>query len=165
MTQRINDKHTYPQGVEDLFKIYTTTEWIPKRYEGIGMRNVSVQKCEQQGETWNVWTSREVKAQLPRALSKFAQDWNTLTQKETWTRKGESYECDISVDISGLPVGVLGHMVVQTHQGGSANIIELNVRCDIPLLGRKVEKFVAGDTAKSIKQEYAWIQDFLNTNS
>lgn len=165
MAQVINEKHTYPQSSEDLFKIYVTKDWIPQRYEGIGARNVEVTKCEQNGDTYTVHSKREVKADVPGALAKFAAEWNKVHQEETWVAKGDGvYDCQFSVHISGLPVDMKGHMVVQPDGDGSANVIELKISCGIPLIGKKAEQFVAGDSEKSMTAEYAWIQEFLNAN-
>ncbi|EDY87662.1 conserved hypothetical protein [gamma proteobacterium HTCC5015] len=162
MTQVIQEKHRYPQDSEALFKIYVTEDWIPQRYEGIGARNVQVLKCEQNGDTYTVNTKREVKADVPKALAKFAKEWNSVEQRETWTVKGDGiYDCEFSVRISGLPVEMQGHMVVQPDGDGSLNDIELKVVCAIPIVGKKAEEFVAGDSQKSMDGEHEWIKAFL----
>jgi hypothetical protein len=164
MAITINEKHCYSQSADDLFKIYYTEAWIPQRYEGIGMRNINVKKCVNNGDTWEVECVREVKAEVPGALAKFAKEWNVVTQHETWVKKGDSYDCNFTVAINGLPVEIVGHMVVQPDGDGSANVIELNISCPIPFVGKAAEKFVAGDSQKSMDQEHAWIKNFLNEN-
>lgn len=163
MATTLNNKHCYSQSSAELFKIYVTEDWIIQRYEGIAARNVKVTQCVQSGDTYTVHTSREVEADIPKALSKFAGEWNTIEQKETWTDSGDgSYDCKFTVKISGLPVEMIGHMVVQADGDGSANVIELAVSCGIPFIGKIAEKFVSGDSDKSMQAEHAWIKDFLN---
>jgi len=164
MAKVINEKHVYPQNAEDLFKIYSTEDWIPQRYEGIGMRNVSISKCVQNGDVWTVESNREVKANVPGALKKLAKEWNAVTQKETWTKQGDSYDCHFTVSIHGLPVDIIGHMIVAPEDKGSSNTIELNIKSSIPFIGKVAEEFVAGDIDASMAQEYEWIQAFLNKN-
>ena len=166
MATVLNAKHCYTQSPEDLFKIYITENWISQRYEGIAARNVQVTQCEQSGDVYTVHSSREVEADIPKALAKFAGEWNTVEQKETWTALGDGiYDCQFTVKIAGLPVEMDGHMVVQPDGDGSANVIELTVNCGIPFIGKAAEKFVAGDSDKSMQAEYVWIKDFLNTQA
>ena len=163
MTANIREIHSYSHSAEALFKVYTTADWIPKRYEAIGMRNIKVTSFTQTGDIWEVSTTRQVRAQAPRAIKKFAKDWNTINQTEKWTKNGEVYECDLRVDIQGVPVNMDGSMRIVSNETGITNTIELFVSCTIPLLGKKVENFVAGDTKTSIDQEYDWIKSFLDT--
>lgn len=166
MATVLNEKHCYPQSSDALFKIYVEESWIPQRYEGIGARNVEVRKCEQNGDTYTVHTHREIRADVPGALAKFAKEWNTVEQEETWVDKGNGvYDCHFNVKLVGLPVDMKGHMVVQPDGDGSANVIQLDVSCSIPFIGKAAEKFVAGDTDKSMQQEHAWIKEFLNAHA
>lgn len=166
MATTLNEKHDYPQPSDALFKIYIEESWIPQRYEGIGARNIQILKCEKNGDQYTVHTIREVRADVPRTLAKFAGEWNTVEQHETWVDKGNGvYDCVFTVNIQGLPIDMQGHMVVQPNGEGSANVIELNVSCGIPLVGKVAEKFVAGDSQKSMDQEHSWIKGFLDANS
>lgn len=162
----INEKHCYTQSPEKLFGMYCTEELIIQRYSGIGARNVVVKKCEQSGDVYTVHCSREVEADIPKALSKFAGEWNTVEQRETWTAKGDNiYDCEFSVKVSGLPVEMIGHMVVQPDGDGSANVIKLTVSCGIPFIGKIAEQFIAGDSEKSMQAEHIWIKEFLNSSA
>jgi hypothetical protein len=166
MATVLNEKHCYTQSSEDLFKIYITENLISQRYEGVTARNVQINQCEQSGDVYTVDSTREVEADIPKVLAKFAGKWNTIEQKETWTAKGDGiFNCNFTVKVVGVPVEMAGHMVVQPSGDGSANVIELTVNCGIPFIGKAAEKFVAGDSDKSMQKEHIWIKEFLHNNT
>ena len=165
MATAISQNHIHTCNLEQLFKVYVREDWIVQRYEGIGMRNISIERCEKDGEAWHIWSRREVQANIPRALRKFAGEWNLLVQKETWTKNGEFYTADIHVDIESLPVNLGGQLTLKETPTGSINEVRMDVSCTAPLIGRIAEKFVSHDTGVSIDKEYHWIKEFLSKQS
>lgn len=164
MAITLNEVHKHTHSAEALFKVYTTEDLIPQRYEGVGARNIEVKECSNNGSTGTVQTIREIRADVPKALSKFGAEWNPAEQKETWAiNEDGSYRCEFTINIKGVPVDVKGNMHIQPNGDGCTNNIELKVSCGIPLIGKIAEKFVSGDSKKSIDAEYAWIKDFLNS--
>jgi hypothetical protein len=162
----LNEKHFYSQSSADLYKIYITEGWIYQRYQDISARNVNVISCEEIAGVHTVHSKREVEADIPKALAKLAGQWNSVEHKETWTAKGEGvYDCQFSSVIIGLPIKIEGNMFVQPHGDGSVNIIQLKVSCALPFIGKIAEKFVAGDSGKSMQAEHGWIKDFLNNQT
>ncbi|MGM0564984.1 MAG: DUF2505 domain-containing protein [Pseudomonadota bacterium] len=162
MTQVLHEVHKYPQDAEALIQVYIDKDAIVQRYEGVDARDVKVRECSEKNGEYTVRTEREVRADVPGALAKFAKEWNHVEQKETWVSKGDGvYDCHFSVHITGLPVDIKGHMVVQPDGDGSLNDIELTISCAIPLIGRKAEEFVSGDSKKSMDKEHEWIKGYL----
>ena len=162
MATTISQDHIHTCDLEQLFSVYVRKDWLTQRYEGIGMRNVYVDRCEKDGDTWHIWTRREVQANIPRALRKFAGEWNLLVQKETWVQKANLYVAEIVVDIESLPVDVTGQLTLKATPTGSVNEVRMQVSCKAPLIGRIAEKFVSHDTGVSIDKEYNWIKSFLS---
>ena len=130
------------------------------------MRNVYIDRCEKDdNDTWHIWTRREVQANIPRPLRRFAGEWNLLVQKETWVKKANVYSANIVVDIENLPVDVTGQLTLKATPNGSINEVRMQVNCKAPLIGRIAEKFVSHDTGVSIDKEYSWIKSFLSSKA
>ena len=158
----LNEEHCYSQSSENLFKIYTTSNWISQRYESITSLNVQVQH-EQNGDLYTIDSFRKMKTDIPKGLTKFANKENIIKQKEVWTTRGNGvYNCKFSIKIIEQPIEINGHMIVQPNGNGSINVIELTVNCGIPFIGKVAEKFVASTINKSIQTEHVWIKSFLN---
>ncbi len=163
MPTTLHEKHSYPQPAEQLFSIYVNEENILKRYAGVGARHVDIKNCSREGDSYTVHTTREIKADVPKILSKFAGEWNHVEQVETWVELGEGrYECRFTVKLARLPVDIQGRMLIQPDGAGSVNQVELDIHCTLPLIGKKAEQFIAADSEKSMQAEYTWIKAFLD---
>ena len=46
---------------------------------------------------------------------------------------------------------------------GCVNEVEMDIRCDIPFVGRKLAELVAGSTERGLAEEYSFIRDYLGT--
>lgn len=150
--------HHYTKGVESVFKFFSEPAAVAAKYAGVGARNVEVLEASESGGVHTVKVRREVPADVPGLLQKFLGAWNKVMQTEQWrTAAGGARTCDLKVDIVGVPVGVTGTMHLRPEGGGCVNDVRLNVTCGIPLVGKKLAEFVAGDIKKAMDAEYAYI--------
>ena len=109
---------------------------------------------------------REVKADAPAVLQALIGEWNSLIQSETWQTEevGEEYYNEFEIESEGTPVTITGTMTLSGDSESCVNEVELTIRCGVPLVGRKVEEFVAKDSAKNLAAEYEFIQEYLESD-
>ena len=105
---------------------------------------------------------REMPANAPSVIKTIIGEWNMLTQKENWGGEpGEEYWNEFDINAHGTPVTIEGSMLLRADGDGCVNEVELDIRCPIPLLGRKVEQFVAEDAEQSLVGEYEFVKSRL----
>ena len=96
---------------------------------------------------------------MPGALRPFQQEWNVVEQEETWERQPDnSWRCDFRLKVEGVPARLAGRMHLTGDGQRATNRVSLAVRCDVPLLGRKVARFLAEDSEHKINREYQVIR-------
>jgi hypothetical protein len=158
----VRDQHAFTQDVDTVFKHFCDSEKVKRKHETLSARNINLVQFDAEETCLNVIIEREVPADIPRAMKKFLDEWNMITRTETWTGTlGESYQCDVAIDIHGVPVTINGTMELKAEGEGCVNSVFLDVKCGIPLIGKKLAKLVGGHAKKSIQEEYRQIQDEL----
>lgn len=156
MAKQHKTVHEYNVSAETLYKSFKNAELIQQKYEHIGARNVSVTECTDT----SVKTSREVTADVPKVLAKFAKEWNELKQFETWSKTSNGYAADLTIKLAGVPVDITGTLTIEsTGDNQCNNTVEIHVKCGIPLIGGKAEAFVLEDTKKQIQEEYVFLKE------
>lgn len=158
----VRDQHAYTQDVDTVFKHFCDSEKVQSKHETLGARNINLLKFDAEETRLHVIIEREVPADVPKAMKKFLGDWNMVKQTETWTgTPGESYQCNIEIDIHGVPVTIKGTMELKAEGEGCVNTVNLDIKCGIPLIGKKLAELVGSQSKKSMREEYQQIQSEL----
>lgn len=155
----------FSQDVDSIFSCYTNQAFIESKLEFFGGRNIEV-KIQKFKNRVIIESSREVQAEPPGALKKFASPWTRMIQKEIWQGEvGGPYSGNMSIEISGIPATIFGHMTLtSTIDGTVANNIT-DIKCSVPFFGKAITKFIAKQSEEAIAEEFEYIQihgkDFL----
>ena len=154
----VRDQHSYTQDVDTVFKHFCDSEKVQSKHQALGARNINLAQFDASETSLNVIIEREVPADVPKAMKKFLSDWNMVKQTEAWTgTPGKGYTCNIEVDIHGVPVTIKGTMELVPEGEGCLNNVYLEIKCGIPLVGKKLADLVGGQSKKSMREEYQQI--------
>jgi hypothetical protein len=117
---------------------------------------------EDDGE-FTVETRRQVPLDVPGMLRKFLGEWNTVLQSERWTEGAKGvYTNELDISAHGVPATMTGTMTLKSAGKGSVNEVEITIRAGVPLLGGKLEQFVAAGTEEQLAAEYDFIRRYLD---
>lgn len=159
--KKVNAKHFYSFDSATLIRAFNDEEVINAKLVDSGAKDVKTTITDTD-DGFKVDIVRLMPAEAPAGLSKFVADWNEVKQSETWTGSAESgYKCDMSIVIADVPVTIKGTMEMTSSGLLTTNNVELQISCGIPLLGGKLEKFVAGNIEKSVAKEFAFLKSHL----
>lgn len=157
--QQVKAKHYYDASVEAVFTCFGTAEKIIAKTEELGARNIDIRKCELTDSTLEIDIQKQVPTDAPSMMKKFLSEWNDTHQTESWTgTPGEHYHGKFSIELHGVPVTISGTCDLKPYDGGAINEVAVNIECGIPLVGKKLEKFIAENIEKSMEQEYQAIK-------
>ena len=151
-------RYDFEQNVETLYEPFTLASEIERKYRSMGARNIEILEIKSEGELLRVKTRREIPAEVPRLLQRFLGEWNTVVQSEEWQAQGDAHEASISVEIEGVPVKIHGKVSLQPREGGSLAEMDFQVKCGIPLVGKKLAEFVAGITSELLAKEAEFLK-------
>ena len=88
---------------------------------------------------------------LPSLAQKFVGDEIVIVQKETWTSPTSA---DVTLSISGKPGEAVGTFTLTESGGTTTELIDLDLSVRIPLVGGKIESFVAGLVREAFDREH-----------
>lgn len=156
--------HPYNVGLKNLLDVFFDKEHVLEKNARLGSRNVRVVELTHDESSAKLVVEREMttSAKVPGVLASFHREWNRIRQEEHWFQKNDDeWHCEFRVRIEGVPAKIKGMMKLQGDDTACTNQVSMDVRCDVPLLGKKIAKFLADDSQVKIQQEYKTIKELL----
>ncbi|MCG7198659.1 DUF2505 domain-containing protein [Marinobacter pelagius] len=154
---QIELEHPYEASLEQVLGTFLNKDHILEKNARLGSRNVCVPELVRDDLSAKLVIEREVTSSLevPGILAGFHREWNRVRQEEHWFRKNDDeWHCEFRVHIESVPAKIKGMMRLLGSEEQCTNHVLLSVRCDVPLLGKKVAKFLADDCHAKIEREY-----------
>lgn len=162
MTVTVRARHEYAHPVEKVWAAFTTPEFYQEKFEGVGARNVEVLSSDAEEGEFTVETRRDVPLDVPAVLKTFLGEWNTMLQTERWAEGAEGeYLNELEMSGEGVPADMHGTMVLKPTKKGCVNEVEITIKAHVPLVGRKLEEFVARGAEGQLAAEYEFIRGYL----
>ncbi len=149
--------HPYEAGLNDVLGTFFSRDRILEKNTRAGSRNVKVRELILDEASARIVIEREVTSStdVPSILASFHREWNEVSQDEHWFRKNDDeWHCEFRVRIEGVPAKIVGMMKLKGDEQSCINQVSLKVRSDLPLIGRKIAKFLAEDSGIKIEEEY-----------
>lgn len=107
---------------------------------GHGRSSASV--TERPDGTVDVHTERALPTGgMPTTVSSLVGDTLMVSESQTWRPTGPDGArwADLSIDVAGAPVRLRGEITLSPEGGGSRLVVDADLTCSVPLVGRKVE--------------------------
>lgn len=161
MSLIVRARHEYRHPLSKVWTAFSDPEFYQAKFEGIGHRNVEVVSTESADEEFCIEVSREVPLEVPAFLRGMLGEWNTLLQTERWMAARGGYANELQIEARGVPANMTGTMSLSGNGKGSVNEIAITIRASVPLIGGKVEQFIARDTEATLDAEYEFIRSYL----
>lgn len=162
---QLNHSFLFSQNIDSVYSCYINEDFVKAKLAFFGGRNIKV-KIQILTDRVIIESSRNVQAEPPGVLKKFASPWTRMDQKEIWKGKlGGPYTGNMSIEIDGIPVTIFGHMTLSATIDGTVAYNTTDITCNIPFFGKAITKFVAQQSEEAIAEEFEYIKnhgmDFL----
>jgi hypothetical protein len=157
MTEHIQFSEVYDASPHDMFRMVTRLDHLEEKAAALGHRGHRMLELRERDGLFRSVTQRDVDVDLPRWAPGFIYPRNTIIQTQLWhpptydgSRRYEAY-----IEVTRVPVTVVGEGVLTGLNYTSTRYdIQLDVRSTFPLVGRKIEKFVAAQFEEAIRDEH-----------
>jgi hypothetical protein len=161
---KLHLEHHYDADVETVYALITDADFMNRKYEAIGGRDVAVDKTDTDGGGCELVTRRTMTVDLPGFAKKVMQPSNTAVQRETWgsVQRDGSRVCNYVVEVQGLPSKVSGTVVLSADGDGTCQVIDADVKVSIPLLGGRLEKFGVETGTADLNEQVEFTQAELS---
>lgn len=158
---KVKLEHKYSVDVDSLFALFQDPDFILERYLGTGAVSASLLELSTEDDVV-IRVERVVQVDVPAFLSKFMQPTTHVLQSEHWRGEpGGPYWNDMQVEIKSTPVKLHISMELLAKGKGCVNLVEIEAKCGIPLVGGKIADFVGKDAERTANLEFEFIKNYL----
>jgi hypothetical protein len=166
MATKISNLDPYPVPPDKIMECMKDKAYWDAKYPAIGAKDVTWHTFEEQGGEWVVSTTREVPANLPAFAKKVVGEQNIITQTDKWKSDGAGgYVVDVLVKIKGVPGEMKGWMKITPARDNEADWeLEFTVNAGVPMIGKKLEGVMAGETKDNLVKEYEFNKQWMTTH-
>ena len=98
---------------------------------------------------------------LPSFARTFAGDSPQAIQREEWATATSG---DLRLEAPGKPTSIAGTIRLEPDGAGTKEVVELDIKVKVPLIGGKLEKLMAEKVRAGMDQEHAVGIDYLKEN-
>jgi hypothetical protein len=143
--------YEYASNPDQVVAVLKDPEFLRHRAELAGESNVNVQVVESD-DGIRVVTARDKAVDLPAFAKKMFKPANRIEENTLWRRQGNQWVADYTIEIKGIPGEVKGRSsIIPKADGGSRYESRFEVTARIPLVGGKLEGFVAEKIEEQLK--------------
>ena len=154
--------HTFKASFDELYRCLTNEDFLRKKYESVGSRNVEIKECGQDDDVFRIEWTREVPSNPPGFAKKVLSEWNRLEEIMEWSLEDDgSAHANYLCKVSSVPGDLQGEFDLRAVGDGCEEAIVMQANIKIPLLGRKIAGFVEEDAHTNLVKEYAFTQQHL----
>lgn len=147
-------RHHFDEDVERMFALVTDPGFLKRRAEAAGEKNVVVE-VDRSGPQLKIQITREVEQNLPSFMKKLYSGRNRLVDRQEWSSNGATRISEWTVQLGETKrIQLRGRLTLAPGAAGGCDYSEaFSVTASIPLVGGRVEKYVAGQTEETMRKQ------------
>ena len=146
---------SFPISAEDIFSQITSPQFLVERCLELGSLDA---KCQSDNQHLPILTIvRKEKAELPAMMKKVLGDEQIIKTQQEWSETEESFDNVSTSTIDGAPIKIKATQSLYNLEEGSEISVELKVKANIPLVGKKVEAMVATKIRDELIREFDYL--------
>lgn len=134
--------YEYASNPDQVVALLKDPVFLRRRSELAGESNVDI-RVEETSDGIHVVAARDKAVDLPAFARRMFQPSNRIVEDTTWRREGEHWVAEYAIQIAGIPGEVRGRSTLLPIEGGCRYESRFEVTARIPMVGGKLEGFVA----------------------
>ena len=149
--------YNFPHSIDDVYKEFTSQAYLEERAQWVQTDEVTVTEEERTDKSYKVVLDRYVYRDYPKAFKGLFPEKQYMINKEYTERDGSGYTGNYVCDVQKAPVLVEAEYTI-TPKGDGCELRALHqVTVKIPLIGKKVEKYVIGETKTQYEDQLHYL--------
>lgn len=142
---KFDDKHVLDKPADAVMKMYSDRKFFERKYKEIGATDIKVLEHEKSDKKFRIKCSYTLPAspKMPGFVTKFIGNTTPILQEDVWDIEKKTGR--LNVEIKGAPVKISCDMMLKDEGKGASNNFKWNVSSGVPLIGGKLEAFIADD--------------------
>ncbi|HEY9035975.1 MAG TPA: DUF2505 domain-containing protein [Pseudomonadales bacterium] len=156
----MSSRFEFSHDAETVYSLLTDPQFLVDRSLALGELSADCE-VEEDDDSATVTMTREVKRDLPAFLAKLFNPIQTMSMTEEWQRKDDGFSGHYRIEVHGQPVTIDAQFGLKPGKKGCIYTIEFSCKARIPLVGRKVEQFIAEQAKEGVSKEMAYLKKQL----
>ncbi len=147
----------FTASVERVFALLTDADFLVDRCLALGELAADC-TIEDDDDEVVITLNREVERNLPAFLSRLFESRQNVEMVERWSRRGGRF----TLKVIGQPVTVTAQMKLRADPaGGCTYTVQHTAKANVPLIGRRLESFILGQTEAGARAELDYLATAL----
>jgi hypothetical protein len=158
---KFDDKQVLDKPSSVVIKMYVDRAFFERKYKEIGASDIKVLEHEKSDKKFRIKCAYTLpsSAKMPAFVTKFIGASTPIIQEDTWDIASKTGK--LSIEIKGAPVKISCDMTLKDEGKGSSNNFKWNVSSSVPLIGGKIEAFIADDIKDKSRNDLAATRKIL----
>jgi hypothetical protein len=153
--------YEFEHEAESVYTLLTDPDFLVERCLQLGELEASCD-VEEKSDMTVVKLTRKLESDLPRFLAKIMGPVQTMHITEHWRSDNENgWGGEYTFEIEGQPVSISAKFELYPTDSGSCYSIEHHVSAKVPLIGRKLEKFIHTQAEQGCSAELDYLRERL----
>jgi hypothetical protein len=154
MTARIDEVQHYDASATDVFAMLSDDEFIVHKSMQSGSLDVET-LVEEDAEGVLIVNRRVMPAKVPGFIKRFLGDTIPMAERQEWGPAHEdgSRHGQFWVEFDGQPLHFAGTVALRPDGAGAAVQTKGDIKCTVPFIGGRIEKFAAEWIGKYLNKE------------
>lgn len=154
MASRIEHRAEFAQSLPEVFRALSDQDALQARLDAIGGRDARISTYVHEGDQWRFLLQQGVGAdKLPSFVRTLHGGDIVVAREQTWTREADNYTGTVKATVSGMPGEIRARTELFRESGKTMLHTDGEVTVNIPLLGGRIEGFVAEEITKLLQSE------------
>ena len=151
---KFEETFDFDHSVETVMNMFTDETYFLAKYERMGGRKPELVNCDKKDDHFSITVRHALdasKLSFPEIIQKRIGDRLMLRQTDAWDIPRRSGRIDI--DIEKTPVDIKIDMRLTDDSGKARLKLAFDIDAQVPLLGSKIEKAIAGPITQRFKHD------------
>ena len=151
---RFRHELTYDAAPDEVFEMLSDADFRRQSCAAMAVISAQVQlERHQDGDGFTLEIDQlQNTADLPAFARAFAGDSTQAIQREVWRTRSEG---SLEIESPGTPSSAKGTIRLEPAGTSTIEVVEIEIKVKVPLIGGKLEKLMAGKVAAGMEVEHA----------
>lgn len=162
---KVTVNQDFPATIDRLWEVFSDKEYPRAKYEALGATYYECAKFVATSELIEVDLTRKFpidSSKIPAIARKFISAEQTMRHETRWQRiSSELVKAELKITPVGRPIKITAAGKITPTSTGSRLVLELDVTCDVPLVGGEIAKFFAKQVEQAMPADHAFTLKYL----
>ena len=150
-------EYHFTAGVDRVFALLTDADFLVDRCLALGELAADC-TVEDDDDEVVITLNREVERNLPAFLSRLFESRQNVEMVERWSLRGGARQGRFTLKVIGQPVTVEAEIRLRADPaGGCTYTVRHSAKANVPLIGRRLESFILGQTEAGARAELDYL--------